>query len=46
MDKFPDTNKEFYEKLREGKVESKDFERYMYGQHQNVYKDDEDARND
>jgi hypothetical protein len=31
MDKFASTNKDYYDKLKEGTITNKDFERYMYG---------------
>jgi hypothetical protein len=31
MDKFRDTNKEFYDNLKKGEVQHEDFERYIYG---------------
>ena len=42
MDNFRNTSKEFYEDLKRGKVENKDFERYIYGGHKAKYKDDRD----
>merc|ERR1712228_689882 len=43
IDKFRDTRKEFYEDLKKGKVENKDFERYVYGGFENKRKDDRDV---
>lgn len=31
MDKFANPNKEYYSRLKEGTVDPKDFERYIYG---------------
>ena len=31
MDKFPNTQQEFYDDLKRGKVDNHDFERYIYG---------------
>jgi len=35
MEKFRDTNADFYKNLKRGKVESDDFERYIYGKDNN-----------
>ena len=42
MEQFRNTGKEFYDDLKRGKTETKDFERYIYGSSQNKYKDDRD----
>ena len=42
MDNFRDTNKEYYEDLKRGKVDQHDFERYIFGAHQNKNRDDRD----
>ena len=35
MDNFRNTSKDFYDDLGKGKVEAKDFERYIYGKSSN-----------
>lgn len=42
MDKFVNTNKEYYAKLKEGTADVKDFERYIYGSNNRTLKDDRD----
>jgi hypothetical protein len=43
MDKFVNTNKEYYERLKEGTADVKDFERYVYGSQIRTLKDDRDV---
>ena len=33
MDNFRNTNKDYYEDLKRGKVDQNDFERYIFGGH-------------
>ena len=33
MDRFQNTNKQFYEDLKQGRADKGDFERYIYGSH-------------
>jgi hypothetical protein len=35
MDNFRNTSKDFYDDLGKGKVDAKDFERYIYGKDKN-----------
>ena len=39
MDNFRNTNQEFYDGLKRGKVQTSDFERYIYGPNQKKSKD-------
>ena len=41
VDRFPDTNKEFYQNLKKGEVDREDFERYIYGGSKNEKARDE-----
>ena len=42
MDNFKNTSGEFYDNLAKGKVDHKDFERYVYGKGANKYSDERD----
>ena len=42
MDKFANTNKQYYAKLKEGTADVKDFERYIYGSQTQKLKDGRD----
>lgn len=42
MDKFNNTNKHYYAKLKEGTADAKDFERYIYGSQTQKLKDGRD----
>lgn len=44
MDKYLDKNKEYYERIKEGKATNKDFERYIYGQDKAIRKDERDIQ--
>ena len=42
MDKFKSHNKEYFDRLKEGTADVKDFERYMYGSNTKTLKDERD----
>ena len=42
MDNFRNTSEDFYNDLAKGKVDHKDFERYVYGKGTNKYRDERD----
>ena len=44
MDQFKHTGKDFYDDLSRGKVDAKDFERYVYGDGKNQMKGGYDER--
>ena len=44
LDKFRDTRAEFYKDLQKGQADPKDFERYVYGNSAQLYKDERDIQ--
>ena len=43
MDRFPNTQQEYYDDLKRGKVDNHDFERYIYGSQSKKRTDEQDG---